>query len=46
MSRFAITGARGFLGWHLRSALQEKGISTDIVPMGEAFNLSTATVPY
>ncbi|GAB2517524.1 NAD-dependent epimerase/dehydratase family protein [Microbacterium petrolearium] len=43
MSRFAVTGARGFLGWHLRSALQEKGVSTDMVPMGEAFDLAAAT---
>lgn len=42
MSRYAITGAHGFLGWHLRAALQESGVSVVPVPVGEAFSLAQA----
>ncbi len=43
MSGFAVTGARGFLGWHLRAALQESGTPVEIVPVGDAFDLDQAT---
>ncbi|MHC9045961.1 polysaccharide biosynthesis C-terminal domain-containing protein [Microbacterium saperdae] len=43
MSRFAVTGARGFLGWHLRGALQESGTTAEIIPVGQAFDLAQAT---
>lgn len=42
MSGFALTGAGGFLGWHLRAALQESGTPVSIVPLGEAFDLAQA----
>lgn len=42
MTRFAVTGAGGFLGWHLRSALQESGTVVSAVPVGDAFDLSQA----
>lgn len=42
MTRFAITGARGFLGWHLRASLQEAGIATDPIPVGAAFESAHA----
>lgn len=42
MTRYAVTGARGFLGWHLRCALQEPGISVDAIPLGETFDLAQA----
>lgn len=38
MSRFAVTGARGFLGWHLRAALQEAGVAVTGVPLGDEFD--------
>lgn len=43
MTRFAVTGARGFLGWHLRAALQESGIHVDAVPVGKAYDPEQAT---
>lgn len=43
MSRFAVTGGRGFLGWHLRAGLRESGTAVDMIPVGEAFELDTAT---
>jgi len=43
VTRYAVTGARGFLGWHLRAALQEQSIAVDAVPVGEAFDLEQAT---
>lgn len=43
MSGIAVTGARGFLGWHLRAALQESGTPVAIVPVGDAFDLAQAT---
>lgn len=42
MSGIAVTGARGFLGWHLRAALQESGIPVAVVPVGDAFDLAQA----
>ena len=43
MTRFAVTGARGFLGWHLRGAVQESAIDVDAIPVGEAFHTPQAT---
>ncbi|KJL29298.1 NAD-dependent epimerase/dehydratase family protein [Microbacterium oxydans] len=43
MTRFAVTGAGGFLGWHLRSAVQESGTVVSAVPVGDAFDLRVAT---
>lgn len=43
MTRFAITGGRGFLGQHLRAALLESGTTADLVSVGEAFDLTQAT---
>ncbi|MET4583953.1 UDP-2-acetamido-2,6-beta-L-arabino-hexul-4-ose reductase [Conyzicola nivalis] len=43
MTRIAITGSNGFLGWHLRSALVEQGADVSRVDMGAAFNLTAAT---
>ncbi|WP_411730617.1 NAD-dependent epimerase/dehydratase family protein [Paeniglutamicibacter sp.] len=43
MSRFAVTGSRGFLGWHLRAGIRESGTSVDGIPVGEAFDLEQAT---
>jgi len=42
MSRFAITGGRGFLGQHLRAALLESGTTAELVSVGEAFDLERA----
>lgn len=38
MSGIAATGARGFLGWHLRAALQEAGTPVTAIPVGDAFD--------
>lgn len=43
MSRVAVTGARGFLGWHLRSALQESRTDVALIPVGDAFDLAQAS---
>jgi UDP-2-acetamido-2,6-beta-L-arabino-hexul-4-ose reductase len=43
MSRYAVTGSNGFLGWHLRAALQESGIEVDRVEVGDTFDLAAAT---
>ena len=43
MTRFAVTGSNGFLGWHLRAALQESGIEIDRVEVGDHFDLAAAT---
>jgi UDP-2-acetamido-2,6-beta-L-arabino-hexul-4-ose reductase len=40
--RVAITGGRGFLGWHTRAALHERGDGVTIVPLGEAFDRASA----
>jgi len=42
MAHIAITGARGFLGWHTRSALRESGASTEAIGVGDEFNLESA----
>lgn len=43
MSGVAITGAGGFLGWHLRAALKESGTAVEAIPVGAAFEASKAT---
>lgn len=42
MTTIAITGAGGFLGFHLRAAAQEYGIQTVSIPLGHAFDLAQA----
>lgn len=42
MVKIAVTGARGFLGLHLRATALEQGIKTLAVPLGEAFDLTQA----
>lgn len=42
MTRYAVTGAHGFLGWHLRAAAQESSTSVEAVPVGAAFDLAQA----
>lgn len=42
MTNIAMTGGRGFLGWHTRAALYEKGIEASLVPVGENFDSSQA----
>ena len=38
MSKVALTGGRGFLGWHTRAALYEQGIEANLIPVGDAFD--------
>lgn len=38
MTRIAMTGAHGFLGWHTRAALQEQGADVVVVPVGDTFD--------
>lgn len=38
MTRIALTGAHGFLGWHTRAALREQGADVVIVPVGDNFD--------
>jgi len=42
MTRFAVTGSNGFLGWHLRAALQESGAEVARVRIGDDFDLAAA----
>lgn len=42
MSNVVLTGGRGFLGWHTRAALYEKGVDMSLVPVGTKFNLAEA----
>lgn len=42
MSRVALSGANGFLGWHTRLALAESGTFADGVPLGSAFEFDQA----
>lgn len=43
MTRFALSGAGGFLGWHTRSALREAGVAVDAVSLGASFDAAAAT---
>ena len=38
----SITGANGFLGWHLRAALRERGDTWAAVALGDAFDRASA----
>lgn len=38
----ALTGAHGFLGWHVRAALKEQSHEIASIPVGEKFNLESA----
>jgi len=42
MTRIALTGANGFLGWHTRAALAEHQISTSSIAVGDDFDESAA----
>ena len=42
MTNIAMTGGHGFLGWHTRAALCEKGIEASLVPVGENFDSTQA----
>ncbi|WP_407358499.1 NAD-dependent epimerase/dehydratase family protein [Microbacterium sp. LTA6] len=42
MTRYAVSGAGGFLGWHTRAALRESGVTVDAVPVGDAFDAERA----
>lgn len=42
MDRIAITGAGGFLGFHLRAAAKEFGVEILQIPVGDRFNLESA----
>lgn len=39
----ALTGANGFLGWHLRAALRESNTSAVAVPVGAGFDIDQAS---
>lgn len=38
----AMTGARGFLGWHTRAALREMDVAAHAIPVGEKFDSAVA----
>ena len=40
--RVAMTGADGFLGWHTRAALRERGLDARGVPVGGGFDPAAA----
>lgn len=42
MTKVAITGAGGFLGFHLRAAARDYGIRTVGIPLGQRFDLAQA----
>lgn len=42
MSGLAVTGAGGFLGWHLRSAVKESGTPVAAIALGAAFDPAQA----
>ena len=42
VKRVAVTGAHGFLGWHIRAALQESGHEAATISVGDAFNVAEA----
>ena len=42
MTRVAMTGGRGFLGWHTRLALREQGAEVELIPVGGDFDLAGA----
>lgn len=42
MSRIAVTGAHGFLGWHTRAAALGEGTASTPIRLGDAFDLASA----
>lgn len=42
MTAVALTGAHGFLGWHLRCALRERGVESRPVAVGDAWSEADA----
>ena len=38
MPSIAMTGSPGFLGWHTRAALREKGLTAQEIPVGSGFD--------
>ncbi|TDQ02863.1 MULTISPECIES: polysaccharide biosynthesis C-terminal domain-containing protein [unclassified Leifsonia] len=43
MTAVVLTGARGFLGWHVRCALRAKGSDSRPMAVGDGFDLISAT---
>lgn len=43
MTKVALTGGNGFLGWHTRLALRERGAAISRISVGDAFALEDAT---
>ena len=43
MTSIALSGANGFLGWHVRAALREAGADTRSITVGDDFNLPLAS---
>lgn len=43
MTRVAMTGANGFLGWHTRVALREQGAVAESIAVGNGFDRASAT---
>lgn len=46
MTRIAITGASGFLGWHTRVAALSRGKVTMPVSLGDVFDLETSAIAF
>lgn len=44
MTRVAMTGADGFLGWHTRAALRERSLDARQIPVGSEFDPASADV--
>lgn len=42
MAKVALTGGRGFLGWHTRAALYENGVECSLIRVGEEFDAQEA----
>lgn len=42
MSKIALTGGNGFLGWHTRAALRERELAPERIVVGGAFDLEAA----
>ena len=43
MTSVAVSGANGFLGWHVRAALREAGADAHSIALGGGFNLASAS---
>lgn len=46
MAHVVMTGAHGFLGWHTRAALKEKGEASVAIPVGPNFDISGTTTAF